>query len=75
MGTKPDTEGRQVGYHGVNAAVSVRFRVARVYAVVILAWFLFVGHAVAQKASDELATSCRKKLHRIERLQWLTPLA
>ena len=43
--------------HGINAAASLRFRATMVYAVVILAWFLFEGHALAQKASDNLALS------------------
>lgn len=46
-----------MGSHRAKATVSIRFDVMGTYVVVILAWFLFVGRAVAQKASDYLVPS------------------
>jgi dipeptidyl aminopeptidase/acylaminoacyl peptidase len=46
-----------VGSLGVSATEILRFRMAGIYAGVILASFLFVGQAAAQKASDDPAPS------------------
>jgi dipeptidyl aminopeptidase/acylaminoacyl peptidase len=61
MSTNSESEGCRVGSHGVNATVSLRFHTMAIYAFAILAWFLFVGQAAAQKRSDDLAPSAAGK--------------
>jgi dipeptidyl aminopeptidase/acylaminoacyl peptidase len=46
-----------VGSHGGNATVSLRFRIAVIYALVIFAWFLYVGQALAQKPAEDIVPS------------------
>src|SRR5260370_41869759 len=52
ISANPDKDGYQLGSHCSNAILSMALCAARVLVVGILAWFLFVGQGVAQKASD-----------------------